>query len=456
MKHIRIIVTTVLFGASLLSIKADALQDKVENGIERTEQLVASHLWQEAFAKLREADTYAEGRNDLKYLVEKQRYSMYSRLGKKAQMADKIARMEALARATSQTDIIEDMLITKAQWAWRQGMTDVARGCYTEILNTRSDGKDDNGRELCFKQMIQQARKLHDRPMEQVIGNIYASWLDSIAAIRATAEIRLLKDSLTEARQDISLKQDNISSQKWWIAFLSILAIALAAALALLTLVLIKNLRLNYKLRQSLKISNEANTQKSHFMSNISQMLQPSLDRIARGNDTQAEVEALSAMLHHIERYMNLEQTRDERYETSETNIGKLCEQIVADHQHPSVEVHTDAPKISFPINSESVSEVLSSIINDASAHTGTQRITLSFRKRNPHTAQFLISAAGMELSEQERSTMFTAFSLSGGEAQNDGMLYPTCAIMAYKMGGELTIDESFHKGVRFMLEVKN
>ena len=111
MKHIRIIVTTVLFGASLLSIKADALQDKVENGIERTEQLVASHLWQEAFAKLREADAYAEGRNDLKYLVEKQRYSMYSRLGKKAQMAERIARMEALARATSQTDIIEDMLI---------------------------------------------------------------------------------------------------------------------------------------------------------------------------------------------------------------------------------------------------------------------------------------------------------------------------------------------------------
>ena len=61
-----------------------------------------------------------------------------------------------------------------------------------------------------------------------------------------------------------------------------------------------------------------------------------------------------------------------------------------------------------------------------------------------------------MELSEQERSTMFTAFSQSNGEAQNDGMLYPTCAIMAYKMGGELTIDESFHKGVRFILEVKN
>lgn len=437
-----------------LGIYTSVAQDRasVEKGIARSNSLVEAHNWADAFATLRSLDaTIGEGNPELHYLVSKQRVNLYRRINRNADVRNHLDIMENYANASGDQKVLEDMLMTKASYFSSIGNQNGSRDCYKKVFQMRSKGTDLKGMENCFKQMIKEAKDANNTAMNDLLSQMYSSWQDSIASVRAAAELKELQQKYAALEEDLDSKESKITGQWVSIIFLVVLALGLAGALVFIVLLMLKNAHTMKKLRADLKLSNENNEQKSGFISNISKQINPSLELISKGN--QKHIVALQNMLQHIEHYMDLETAPAESFETTEINVSKFCEDLIA-QANCSVPVTTDAPKISFPIVKDVVTELIITIMHEAIITSGTERISLSFKKRNPHTGQFVLSVVGMKLTTEEKDQIFTAFAKVYDLSLTDGLAFPTCALMAHKMGGSLTLDPDFAKGTRFVLEV--
>lgn len=106
-------------------------------------------------------------------------------------------------------------------------------------------------------------------------------------------------------------------------------------------------------------------------------------------------------------------------------------------------------------INKEYVSHILLHLLNNAAEYTPEGgSIWLDFKKRSPHTYQFLVSDTGKGIPEEQREDIFKPFREVRDLTTGDGLGLPICKQMALKMKGDLDIDPSFTKGTRFVLEL--
>ena len=160
-----------------------------------------------------------------------------------------------------------------------------------------------------------------------------------------------------------------------------------------------------------------------------------------------------------IENYMSLEQSRDSHYELSSKNMGQLCEKMAAEAKKmvkAGVNVTFNSQPITFSTNDEALSTLVLGIVREVSKNENVERISLEFKKRNPHTGHFLITVVGMKLAEEKRQSLFTAFSEIVDLTEGDGLTYPTCGLMALKLNGLLRLDEEYRQGTRFIVELKD
>ncbi len=454
MKLKALIITLSLVLSTNIAL-ADNDREKVEKGIATVERMIDGHKWREAFVKLREVETNAATNDALRYLTAKQRYRMYSRLNKSAETKDCMTKMESLAISSGDKSTIEDMLMAKAYHYARQGNTRVMKDCYLDIFERRASKTDDAGREKCFQNMIAEAKKTGNKSMQTVISDLYTSWQDSIAALKAAKEIEQLKDSCTNVLKAIEEKESTISWQHGTIVLLGILITAAVIALVIIFLLMTRSLAVTKKLKKNLKISETNSEQKSFFMRNIAKQISPSLQQIAQGN-TRPHVSSLQNMLSDVERFMDIEPLTSDSYELAEANVSKVCEEVAKNYSGNAVSVTSDASSQMFSINAETVSQVLAAIINETLISSDTERIILGFKKRNPHTGQFIVTAIGLHIPEEERADLFTPFAKIYDLTKSTGLALPICSLLAHKMNGSLTIDESFAKGTRFIFEVHN
>lgn len=437
-----------------LAANAQVTKSQVEQGIQTSNNLIAAHDWSGAFATLRGLDAaIGEGSPALHYLVSKQRYVMYYRIHRNAEVKAQLGAMENYAMASGDNAVIEDMLIVKAGYYGATGASQVSRQCYKTIFDRRSKGKDDAGVEQCYKSLISEAKQKNNTAMASTIQAMYNVWQDSIASERSANELKNVKKQFALAKEEIDDKAGTIAGQWAAIIFLVVVVLGLAAALAFFVLTMFRNINTIKKLRNTLDVVNKSNEQKSVFIRNISGQITPSLDQIAQGNG-KLHIPALQKMLKHAEYYMELESTREERYETASMNMSKLCEEIAAKFENNAVPITTDATSMSFPVNKEATMELIEAVIGEVSKCKETERITLGFKKRNPTTGHFVVSAIGMKLAEEEKENLFTAFAKVYDLTETDGLTLPTCSVMALKMGGQLYLEKEFAKGTRFILEV--
>jgi hypothetical protein len=113
-----------------------------------------------------------------------------------------------------------------------------------------------------------------------------------------------------------------------------------------------------------------------------------------------------------------------------------------------------DAHGITFPSNEEAVKQLLVCLIGELAKSKDTERISLEFKKRNPHTGNFIVTGIGFKIPENKRENLFQAFAEVKDLTVDDGMKLPTCALMAYKLNGNLRLDEEFAQGTRFVVEL--
>ena len=446
-----------MLSCGILSIQAQgSLKKQVEDGIKTSIRLTEDHDWHEAFATCRALDAaIGKGNPELHYLVSKERFRMYSRINKSDDARSQMQLMESYARQSGKDDVIEDMLIAKGAYSAKTGNVNLAQKCYKEIFYRRAKGKDDDGVDKCFQSMVTEAKGKDNTLMASMLEKMYTQWKDSIASDKAAAELKAVKAQYAEAQEDIDSKATKIAVQWGFIIVLIVIAVALGLALAFFVMLKFKNMVKIKHLKDSLEIANNNNDRKSLFINNISEQINPSLDAIARGDKQQ--VVALQNFMQHIKEYMILENSREQLYEQTDLNMENLCKDVVAEAKETikcALPIKIDAHGITFPSNEEAVKQLLVCLIGEFAKSKDTERISLEFKKRNPHTGNFIVTGIGFKIPENKRENLFQAFAEVKDLTVDDGMKLPTCALMAYKLNGNLRLDEEFAQGTRFVVEL--
>ena len=93
-------------------------------------------------------------------------------------------------------------------------------------------------------------------------------------------------------------------------------------------------------------------------------------------------------------------------------------------------------------------------LLKNAAEYTESGKIFLDFKKRGAHTHQFIISDTGTGIPVEKQEHLFKPFTEIKDLTEGDGLGLPICALIATKMNGSLTLDTSYTKGSRFVLEL--
>ena len=454
------------FACCLMAAQAQNanLKKSVEDGIKTSIQQTENREWKEAFATCRALDSMIaieeqkskKATPELHYLVSKERLRMYMRLNNAEQSKLQVEKLEDFAERAKQDEVSEDLLMTKAGYYQKFGMNDKSLQCYKQLVQKRSQGKDEQGVDKCYQDMLAQAKTGKNASLTRALERLYTNWQDSIKAVKAAQELQALQNEYSASQNLLAEKESTISTQKGGIIFLCILAAALAGGLLFFIGIMLKNIRQIKKLKKSLSIANDNNEQKSKLINNIGEQITPSLDAIEGGN-VKKHVQALKDLMQHIQAYMELESTREERYEMKDMNIQALCEGIMnkaKESFRPDVVATLNVPRVNVRTNAEALENVLLYLLGNAAIHTETGKITLEFKKRSAHSGQFIVTDTGTGIPEEKRLTLFKPFAEVQDLTKGDGLGLPTCSLIAYKLNGTLRLDEEYKKGTRFILEL--
>ena len=457
------------FACCLMTMQAQNanLKKIVEDGIKTSIQQTENREWKEAFATCRALDGMIaveeqktkQAAPELHYLVTKERLRMYMRLSnKQKECQEQLAKLEDWAEKAKSNEVSEDLLMTKAGYYQKYGMNDKSLQCYKELVQKRSAGKDEQGVDKCFQDMLTQAKGSKNASLSRALERLYTNWQDSIKAVKAAQELKSLQDDYAASQNILRQKESKISTQKGTIIFLCILAAALAGSLLFFIGIMLKNIRQIKKLKTSLAIANDNNDSKSKFINNISEQIAPSLDAIEAGQVKQ-HVKGLKDLMGHVQTYMELESSREEHYEMKDMNINTLCDNILNKAKEtfkPGVEAVLNVPRVSVRTNAEALENILLYLLGNAAQHTESGKITLEFKKRSAHSGQFIVTDTGAGIPEEKRANLFRPFAEVQDLTKGDGLGLPTCSLIAYKLNGTLRLDEEYKKGTRFVLELRS
>lgn len=384
----------------------------------------------------------------LRYRVMKERMLVYLEWNMSGKSKEYLDALGSMASHFTDEKDTEDWYLTQAMYYNKFGQGEKCAECYKSILSRRRSGKSLDETDKVFKDIMELAKKQNHASAKGYLASMYQSWQDSIATQKVTEELHKVQKLYTESQSELEDRDSSIIGLKALLWTLTLVSIALAAALVFFILLWIRGRVVVKNLKKSLAIANENNELKSEFITNVSNRLTPMLD----------DKHSMEALLHDIELYFEQESKRDESFEIHEVNLGKLCESIMSNvkHQIPgNIETIVSCSGMLFKTNPEVVSDILSFVIKATSHQPGTQSINIDFKKRSAHSGEFVLTNLGGTLSEECRANIFAALKGDNCPGDNTGLGYPISSLKAFRMNASLELDTEFRKGTRFLLKVK-
>lgn len=433
----------------------------VECAVKATALYYKENYYKEAFDLLRRADEVVNAANisssekaALHYPVTKERLQMYIKLRKGDSAKDQLNILEGLASQSGQESVNNDLLYTKAIYYYTFGMNAQGNAVFKEMADKLTAQKDYDKVDEVYQTLIANGRRSNNANMVAQSYSNYIAWKDSTNAMKHADEIKALKDQITSQEATIDEKDSSLTARQLIIIGLGILAAALAAALAVGAVILLRFILLTRKQKKTIALANESNALKAKFISNISAQLEPTFKKLDKNVP---EVQALLGFSEHIQTLSELE-NRTEPVELEDTQMPSFCQGLieqVRDKVKAGVNLTVNAPNLSANINREYVSHILLHLLTNAAEYTPANgTISLEFKKRGPHAYQFLVSDTGEGIPEEKRDDVFKPFLEIRDLTTGDGLGLPICKKMAQKMNGDLDIDPSFTKGTRFTLDL--
>ncbi|SEE42324.1 HAMP domain-containing sensor histidine kinase [Prevotella sp. lc2012] len=437
------------------------IRQGVECGTKATALYYKENYYKEAFDLLQRIEQAIQSKEQdgskkaaLKYLTVKERLEMYIRMRRSASALDQINAMEVLANAAGDESVKNDLLYNKAIYYYTFGQNAQGNAVFKEMADKLTASKEYDKVDQVYQTLIANGRKAGNANLVAQSYSSYLAWKDSANALKHADEIGALKKQIADNEAAISEKDSSLTSRQLIIIGLCILAAALAAALAIGAVVLLRFIALTRKQKKTIRQANENNALKAKFISNISAQLDPTLQKL----DSRApEVKALMDFSKHIQTLSELENTAGE-VELEETQVQQFCESLadkVRDKVKSGVTLTVNAPSMSAMINQDYVSHILLHLLNNAAEYTPEGgKIWLDYKKRGAHVHQFLVSDTGQGIPEEKREEIFKPFREIRDLTTGDGLGLPICKQMAINMNGDLDIDPEFTKGTRFVLNL--
>ena len=419
------------------------------------------NFYQEAFDLLRRADQVIAAssltspqQSAAHYLTTKERLQMYIKMRRVESAKEQLRILESHAAIASDDDTSNDLLYTKAVYYYTFGMNAQGNAVFKEMADKLTASKEYDKVDEVYQTLIANARKSGSAGMVAQSYSNYMAWKDSTNALKHADEIKVLKKQIADNEASIADKDSSLTTRWIFIVGLIILAGALAAALVIGGIILMRFILLTRRQKKNIQLANESNALKAKFISNISAQLEPTIRKL---DSRQPEVQALLDFSEHIQTLSELENST-EPVEFEDVQVQQFCEDLIdqiRDTVKSDVILTVNAPKMSVPMNREYVSHILSHLLANAAEYTPAEgKITLEYKKRGQHSHQFLVSDTGVGIPVEQRDDLFKPFLEIRDLTTGDGLGLPICKQMALRMNGDLDIDPAFTKGTRFVLEL--
>lgn len=454
--------------------KKKEVSNAVEKGTKVAEALIEGHNFKEAASILYQLDLLiAESEKGnkinyyLRFLVANQRLRQYTGEGKGDGSKTQYNLMQyCMSYLKDEKSLKDKMLLAEAEYYHTFGQTNKSLESYKELLHRCVNSNDEQNREDCYKNMLSYAERKKMTSLTKTVQNLYTIWQDSINMVKAAHELENLKQQHTVLQQNLEEKEQTISTNKAITIGLWTIIVALAAVAGVLLLLLFKGLYQVRKLKNSLKIANESNAQKSHFISNINTQVTPTLEVMEEAGEGAGvpkviaqSIVALKRRVANMQTYISLEESREEAYPVNGLDVKQLCENVMekasSDFQL-GIEAVVTAPRVSVKTNAEALEYILLYLLSRAASNTEAGKISLEFKKRNARTGEFIISDTGTVVDPEMQEMLFKPFVETEPLAEEDGWGLPICRLMAYKLNGTLKIDTEYKKGTRFILNLRS
>ena len=420
------------------------------------------NYYQEAFDLLRRADMVISEsklttpeRAANHYWVSKERFQMYMKMHRAEPAKEHLTLMDNQASLAGDEALKNDLLYSKAIYHYSFGQTAQGNAVFKEMADKLTKSKEYDKVDEVYKTLIANGRKSNNANMVAQSYSNSLAWKDSTSALKHADEMKALKDQIAANEAEIADKDSSLTARWIFIVGLLVLAGALAAALVLGAIVLMRFVMQTRKQKKVIELANDSNALKAKFISNMSAQLEPTLKKL---DSRQPEVQALLSFSKHVQTLSELENS-DTEMEMEEIQVQQFCEELMSQirgMEQPEVQLVVNAPKMSALIYRPYVSHILTHLLKNAAEYTPKEgKITLEFKKRGQHKIEFHVSDTGCGIAEEKRNDVFKPFLEIHDLTKGDGLGLPTCKQMALKMGGDLNIDAEYIRGTRFVLELK-
>ena len=418
------------------------------------------NLYKEAFDLLRRIDQTIEAKGQganksaLHYWTSKERHLMYMKMRKLESAKEQMGNMENHATAANDASVNNDLLYTKTIYYYTIGQTDKGNATFKEMADQLTASKEYGKVDEVYQTLIANGRKSNSANLVAESYKSYLAWKDSASALALADTVGVLKKQIADNEAEIEEKDSSLTARQVTIVGLGILAAVLAVVLVLGALALLRSIYLTRKQKKTINSLSENNALQAKFISNISDQLSPTLQKLDKNVP---EVKALQDFSEHIQTLSELESNTGTA-EKVDVQVSSLCDGLmdqIRNKVKSGVNLKVDAPKMTASINKEYVSHILLHLLHNAAIYTPADgHIALEYKKRGAHKHQFLVSNTGSTIPEEQREEVFKPFREVRDLTQGDGLGLPICKQMAMKMNGDLDIDPAFTKGVRFVLHL--
>ena len=389
----------------------------------------------------------------LHYLVTKERLQMYIKMRSTARALEQINTMESQVQTANDDNLMNDLLYNKAIYYYTFGQTTQGDAVFKEMASKLTAQKEYDKIDEIYQTLITNGKKSNNANLVAQTYSNYVVWKDSVNAMKLADETGILKNQIAENEAIIAEKDSSLGTRQLIIAGLLVLAGALAAALVVGIIVLLRYILLTRKQKKAIKLSEDNNALKAKFISNISAQLDPTLEKL---DSRIPEVQALLDFSQHIQTLSRLENMSNATAELEDVQVNQFCEEMVGEIRNKvksGVEIVVNAPKMSAKIHREYLSHILRHLLHNAAEYTPEAgHIWLDYKKRGAHMQQFVVTDTGCGIPEEKIDDVFKPFLEIKDLCAGDGLGLPICKEMAKKMNGDLEIDPKYTKGTRFVI----
>ncbi len=392
------------------------------------------------------------------YTVEKARYNAYRQLDNNASAAKSLTKMASYATKSGNKDIASDMLFNEAQYYYSVDQNAKGDLCIARLIKQYDTSKDYKAADKAYRELIDRAVSAGDAELVEHTYENYMGWSDSIEAVMADTELGKVKKEYADSQETIAEKEHAIKTRTGWVVtFITLFVIALAA-LGVGALFYWRVVAKNRRMKKSVQAANAQSAAKSAILHNMSSQMEPTLEKLDQNDPAVQNLRGYVKRVGELSDVENSDHTNDENLE--EVNLDTFCETIVAKIRplvRPRVVVTLSGTKGYARINPAEVEKILTHLLENAAKYTPEGgKITLAYKKRGAKVHQFVVTDSGPGVPEDERETLFTAFSSQCDIADGDRLGLPICALRAEKINGNLRLDPEVTTGASFVLTIHN